>query len=265
MWPIFVYSFLNLVSDFYPKDGRIFFNKFKAQLEEEHESDIRALEPISLPEHVQENQIAELYRGNKYRVTLSVTAFYNLIMFLESKEKEGAGLLVGVIQTFLGVNTIERATDDPRGLAVLLDRAGTNEKYPAEDEGIPGHNPGSANTDRAGGSGVLTKLKLGPLPMEPDLISDVRAELEQEDSRQPPQEGQSSLVDHFEQRIKREESEDAPIRNEVQIPPSTSRDVAMEVQKVKEDRDRFKIEGRTGGVGPGVSVSMFTFHNTYDR
>lgn len=265
MWPVFVYSFLNLVLDFYPKDGRMFFNRFKARFEEEHQNDIRTLEPIALPEHVNDNPTSKIYRGNKYRVTLSITAFHNLIQFLESKEKETGGVLVGVIQTFLSVNTIERAADDPRGLAILLDRARSNEKHPAEDEGIPGHNPGSANTDRAGGSSVLTKLKLGPMPMEPDLMSDVRAELEDEDARQPPLEGQSSLVDHFEQRIKREESEDAPTRTEIQFSPSTARDVAMEVQKVKEDRDRFKIEGKTGGVGPGVSVSMFTFHNTYDR
>jgi len=265
MWPVFVYSYLNLVSDFFPKDGRIFFNKFKAQFEEEHENEIRALEPITLPEHVLENPNSKIYRGNKYRVTLSQTAFNNLVQFLESKGKEGGGVLVGVIQTFLGVNTVERAADDPRGLSILLNRARSNENYPAEDEGIPGHNPGSANTDRAGGATVLTKLKLGPMPMESDLMSDVRAELEEQDVKQPPQEGHSSLIDLFEQRIKREESEDAPTRNEILLPPSTARDIAMEVQKVKDDRDRYKIEGRTGGVGPGVSVSMFTFHNTYDR
>ena len=33
----------------------------------------------------------------------------------------------------------------------------------------------------------------------------------------------------------------------------------MEVQRIKENRDRFRIEGRSGGVGPGVSVTMFTF------
>ena len=264
MWPVFVYSLLNLISDFFPKDGRNFFDRFKAHFEAEHENDLRVLGTIALPEHVQDNPTAKIYRGNRYRVTLSVTAFNNLIMFLESKEKEGAGLIVGVIQTFFAVNTIERAADDPRGLAALLNRAGSMETHPAEDEGIPGHNPGSANTDRAGGSSVLTKLKLGPLPMEAELMADVRAELEDEDVKQPPVEGQSSLVDHFEQQIKREESEDAPTRTEIQLPPSTARDVALEVQKVKENRDRFKIEGRTGGIGPGVSVAMYTFHNTFD-
>jgi len=39
----------------------------------------------------------------------------------------------------------------------------------------------------------------------------------------------------------------------------------MEVQKVREYRDRYKIDGRTGGVGPAVSVCMFTFHNTLDQ
>ena len=36
----------------------------------------------------------------------------------------------------------------------------------------------------------------------------------------------------------------------------------MEVTKIRENRDRLKIEARTGGIGPGVSVVMYTFHNT---
>ena len=265
LWPIFVYSFLNLASDFYPKDSSHFFESFNSGFGKEHEDDLRALQPISLPEHVLNNDTAKIYRGNKYRVTLSQVAFLNLVQFLESKEKDGGAVIVGVIQSYLQVVTIDRVADDQNSLARLLKRAKANEDYPAEDEGIPGHNPGSANVDRSAGSTVLTRLKLGPMPLESDLVGDVRAELEEEDAKVPRAAGQDSLVQHFEQRIKREESEDAPTRSELQLPPSVARDVAMEVQKVKEDRDRFKIEGRTGGVGPGVSVTMFTFHNTYDR
>lgn len=170
-----------------------------------------------------------------------------------------------MIQSYLQVITVDRVADDQNSLARLLKRAKANEDHPAEDEGIPGHNPGSANLDRSAGSTVLTRLKLGPMPLESDLVGDVRAELEEEDTKDARATGQDSLVQHFEQRIKREESEDAPTRSELQLPPSVARDVAMEVQKVKEDRDRFKIEGRTGGVGPGISVTMFTFHNSYDR
>lgn len=265
LWPVFVYSFLNLASDFYPKDSHDFFVDFRSDFEKEHEDDLRALEPISLPEHVLNNRIANIYRGNKYRLTLSQVAFYNLIQFLESKEKDGGAVIVGIIQSFLNVLVVHRAADNQSSLARLLNRARANENYPAEDEGIPGHNPGSANTDRNVGSTVLTRLKLGPMPLDSDLIGDVRGELEEEDLKRPPAAGQDSLVQHFEQQIKREESEDAPTRSELQLPPSVARDVAMEVQKVKEDRDRFRIEGKTGGIGPGVSVTMFTFHNTYDR
>lgn len=265
MWPTFVYSFINLVADFLPKDSRNFFNKFKGDFEKEHEDDVRALEPMSLPEHVQSNDTAKIYRGNKYRVTISQVAFYNLVQFLESKEKDGGAVIVGVIQSFLNVVTVDRVADDQYSLARLINRARAIEDFPGEDEGIPGHNPGSANVDRTAGSTVLTRLRLGPMPMESDLVGDVRADLEDEDVRHPPAAGQESLGQHFEQRIKREESEDGPTRTELQLPPSVARDVAMEVQKVKEDRDRFKIETRSGGLGPGVSVTMFTFHNTHDR
>lgn len=265
LWPLFVYSFLNLVSDDYAKESRLFFNTFKAHFEGEHVDDIRALEPVALPEHVESNDTAKIYRGNKYRLSLSSVAFYNLIRFLESKEKDGGAALVGVIQNHLNVNTIERGNDSQYALAQVLNRARSVEDFPGEDEGIPGHNPGSANTNRTAGDNVLTKLKLGSTPMEEDMKNDVRAELEEEDNKHPPGHGQPALASHFEDRIKREESEDAPTRVEVPLPASTARDVAMEVQKVKEDRDRFKIEARTGGVGPGVSATMFTFHNSHDR
>ena len=265
LWPIFVYSYLDLVSDFFPKESRNFFNTFKSHFENEHESDLRALAPISLPEHVVSNTVAKIYRGAKYRVTLSQVAFYNLIQFLETKEKEGGAVIIGVIQTSLKVVTVEHAVDDQHSLGRVLQRARAGEDFPGEDEGIPGHNPGSANTDRNASSAVLTRLRLGPLPMEADLMNDIRSDLEAEDARNPPVDGQVLLTEHLEQRIKREESEDPPSRNDLPLPQSTARDVAMEVQKIKENRDRFKLDGRTGGVGPGISVTMFTFHNTHDR
>ena len=248
------------------KESRNFFNEFNAEFKSEHEDDLRALEHLSLPEHVQSNEIARIYRDNRYRVSISQVAFLNLITFLESKEKEGGAILVGVIQSFLHVVTVDRPADDQYTLARMISRARVPEDFPAEDEGIPGHNPGSANLDpAAAGSTILTRLRLGPMPMDTDLVGDVRAELEDEDAKAPAAAGQRSLVQHFEKHIKREESEDAPTRTEFQLPPSVARDVTMEVQKIKEDRDRFKIEGKTNGAGPGVSVTMFTFHNTNDR
>jgi len=264
LWPLFVYSFLNVVSEYFVNEARPFLNAFKDYFAEEHADDLRALSSISLPEHVETSELAKIYMGHKYRVSLSTVAYLNLIQFLERKEKQGGSVVLFIMGTHMNIVPIERAADDT-GLAKLLRRANATEEFPAEDEGIPGHNAGSANTDRHDASNILTKLKLGPLPFEPELLEDLEAELAEEDQKNPPGEEQSTLVDEFKRMIKREESEESPNRADLPMPPSKMRDVVMEVQKVKENRDRFNIEGRTGGVGPGISVCMFTFHNTYDK
>ena len=264
LWPIFVYSFLNLVGDFYPREGQEFFNTFKEPFQVEHEDDLRALAPIHDPEHLQQNDIAQLYRSRKYRLSLSNMAYVSLIQFMEAKEREGGQVIMSIVQTFMDLRVVDRAAaGGARGLAKLLAERNGEQDVPAEDEGIPGHHAGSANLDR-NAPAVLSKLSLGPLPMEGDLMEDVKAELQDQDNSHPPGAGQNSLSDELEQRIKREPMDDVPSRDALPFPPSTARDVAMEVQKVKENRDRFRIEGRTGGVGPGVSVTMFTFHNTFD-
>lgn len=248
-----------------PLEGRQFFEANKNIFLPEHSEDIRALEPISLPEHVQENGVAKLYRGNKYRLVLSNPAFSNLMQFLESKQKEGGTVMSAILSSYCTIVTKDRASDDRFSFATMLGRANDPAGVPAEDEGIPGHHPGSAYTsDNPAMAGTLPRLKLGKLPPEQLLEEDVRAELEEIDKKEPPVGGAPTLAQHYEQMIKKEEDEDAPTRAEIPYPPSLARDVALEVQKVKENRDRFKIEGRTGGVGPAVSVCMFTFHNTYD-
>ncbi|CAK4034226.1 Transcription initiation factor TFIID subunit 5 [Lecanosticta acicola] len=264
LWPFFVYSFLACINDFYARDGQEFFQKFKHHFESEHHDDVRALSNIYEPEHVQENDIAQLYRNNKYRLSLSNMAYQTLIQFLEAKENDGGKIITGIIGENMDLRSVDRAAAGAeRSLSKLLSQRDQSQDAPAEDEGIPGHNAGSANLDPKAPA-VLSKLSLGPMPMENELMEDVKAELQDHDSSHPPAVGQNSLVDEFEQTIKREPVDDVAPREALPFPPSTARDVAMEVQKVKENRDRFRIEGRTGGVGPGVSVTMFTFHNTFD-
>lgn len=249
--------------DCYPRDCEKFYEKWHELFAGEHEDDLRQLSAIRLPEHVHASQVAQIYRGNKYRISLTSTAFFNLISFLESKEREGGTVVLSLLQNSCKINTVSRGTIDPHSLAGILQRASDEQDMPAENEGIPGHHPGSANLDDT--LGALAKLKLGPLPMDPDLVTDVQAELEEEDIRNPPRPGQPSLAEEFDRRIKREPSDDAPLRSDVPLPPSQMRDVTMEVLKVKENRDRFGIEGKTNGAYPGVSTVMYTFHNTYDR
>lgn len=265
LWPIFVYSFLDLVNEFFSRDSQDFFAAHRERFEAEHEHDVRALSALSLPEHVQQNETAQLYLTNKYRLSLSQISYFTLTQFLETKERDGGIVILNIIFNHMDVRSIDRpSASDERSLAKILAKTNGSESVPAEDEGIPGHHPGSANLDRNAPT-VLSKLSLGMPPMETDLMEDVKAELQDQDAAQPPTAGQPSLIDTFEQQIKREPTDDAPPREALPYPPSTIRDVQMEVQKVKENRDRFPIpHARTGGIGPGVSVCMFTLHNTFD-
>ncbi|KAJ5911919.1 uncharacterized protein N7473_001222 [Penicillium subrubescens] len=265
LWPLFVYSFLNMVTAFYPQDAKQFFDANKNMFLPEHTDDVRKLEPISLPEHVQANDTAKLYRTNKYRIVLSNPAYTNLLQFLESKEKEGGSVMNAILSSYCTIKTMDRAADDRFSFAAMLGQIGAGQSFPSEDEGIPGHHAGSAYTgDNPAMAGTLPRLRLGKLPMEQNLEEDVRAELAAEDARDPPGPGRNTLVQEFEQMIKKEEDEEAPTRADIPFPESTARDVAIECMKVRENRDRFRIQGRTGGVGPAVSVCMFTFHNTFD-
>ncbi|KAL1956316.1 hypothetical protein VTO42DRAFT_7399 [Malbranchea cinnamomea] len=265
LWPLFVYSYLNLITSLMPIEARNFFDTHKHLFLPEHVDDIRALEPLHLPEHVQGDELAKKYRNNRYRLTLSTPAYTNLVQFLETKKKEGGTVMSAILSSYCNIVTKERSADDRFSFASMLSRANESSTFPDEDEGIPGHHPGSAYTgDNPALTGTLPRLKLGKLPLEPTLEADVRGDLADIDAKEPPAPGQPTLVQHFEQMIKQEEDEEAPTRAEIPYPPSVARDVALEVQKVRENRDRFKIEGRTGGVGPAVSVCMFTFHNTYD-
>lgn len=262
MWPLFVYSFLNMISSMYTEDAKQFFAANKNLFLPEHADDVRAMETIALPEHVQDNTVANTYRNNKYRLVISNPAFTHLVQFLEGKQKEGGCVMTAILSSYCSVVTKDRSADERFSFAALL---GSDQAFPAEDEGIPGHHPGSAYTgDNPAMAGTLPRLKLGKLPLEPTLEGDVRGELEEEDAKNPPLPGRNSLIQEFDQMIKKEEDEEAPTRDDIPFPPSTARDVMIEVQKVIDHRDRFRIEGRTGGVGPAVSICMFTFHNTND-
>lgn len=265
LWPLFVYSHLQCVAEHFSREAQEFFQAFREPFEQEHADDLRAMAKISEVAHVESNETAQLYLNNKYRLSLSSMAFQTLVTFLEANEDKGGKIVMTIIQAHMDIQAVDRVSlGEERSLAKLLTQRGESQDVPAEDEGIPGHNAGSANLENKRNTGVLTKLALGPMPMEADLMEDVKAELQDHDASHPPVAGQNSLVEEFEQRIKHEPTDDVPHNGFLPFPPSTARDVAMEVQRLKENRDRFRIEQKTGGVGPGVSVTMYTFHNTFD-
>ena len=261
---MFVHCYLSLAYDFYSSSCESFFKNNKERFEREHSDELAQFSAVTTREHVMSSNIAQTYRNNKYRVSISTSAYNVLLQFLESKDGEGKYPILGIIQQYVHINTIDHtAASHDKSLAAMLSRPGQEYDVPTEDEGIPGHHPGSANTD-INAPKVLTKLALGPLAMDEDFKDDVRVQLEAEDAKVQPAVGEKTLVETFDDMVKVEPAEEGPRRDNVPLPPPMARDVFMEVQKVREHRDRFKIDPRTSGVAPGVSVCMYTFHNTFD-
>jgi transcription initiation factor TFIID subunit 5 len=265
-WPFFVYMYLGLVEQTNAVIAENFWKKFVEPFRTQHEHDIQLLKSATLPEHLKADGEAKRYLSNKYRVNLSSPAQMYILTFLESLSREHYALLIKILETNIDLRVSDRATDDRYSFASVILRAQDDSNLPPDDEGIPGHKSGNAIiTDQANVGNTLATLKLGKLQMDKDTEEDVRADLEEIDSKMPPAPGQSTLVETHEKiNIKQEEDEDGPTRTEIPFPVSTSRDVHMEVTKIRESRDRLKVEGRTGGIGPGVSVCMYTFHNSAD-
>lgn len=267
LWPYFVYSLFNLIRQFFVRDAQDFFRRFSSKFLEGHAIDVQAFSSLSLPEHIDAQPTAKLYAENKYRLSISDAAYYSLIQFLESKAIEGGNVVESILQQNMFLKVVDRgsaAGTVPSMMAIALGNAKGGEQLLAEDEGIPGHNPGSANTS-SNAPEVLQRLRLGSLPMDPDTAEDVRYELQLQDDQNPAQNGDATYLQTFDAKIKQEEGEDAPTRTEIPLIEQTGADIAIEVQKIKDFRDRLKIGPQTGGYPPPVSISMCTFHNTYDQ
>lgn len=254
---------MDLVDQGYVEESKTILKTFTPLFEGSHGSDLKTFATITLPQQLKENSVARLYRENKFRIPLNQHVLGNLLHFLDRETENCGAVITYILQTYCSVDSTARGPIEPFSFeAIWLRAQGRSLQEIDQHEGIPGVSIGVSNKDMLDKS---VALRLGPFPMEEDLREDVRAELAEEDQRYPPPEGKASLLDEFEQKIKREDSADAPSRAELPLPPSRARDVAMEMAKVRENRDRFKIEGRTGGLGVPVSACMFTFHNSLGR
>jgi len=262
MWPVFVYFYLGLLTQGSYAHAEEFMDKFRGLFENSHREELQRIATIKSATHVRENQVSQLYLNNRYRIPMSIQVSGRLFSFLERDEDLNQPT-IEVLQERCSLDVVERGPLEPFSFEAIYRRAQQMELDDVDtQEGLPGSDRRSGVTNRD----ILDNtaaLKLGPLPMDIELRADVAAELEDEDKVHPPKDGKPTLVDEFNQMhpIKKE-AEDSPSRTDIPYPPSRARDVVVEMQKVRENRDRFRIEGRTGGVGPAASVCMFTFHNT---
>ncbi|KAI2607943.1 transcription initiation factor TFIID subunit 5 [Hypoxylon sp. NC1633] len=262
LWPLFIYSYLRLVGQGSYAHAQELKEQIRDRFAKTHEDELRNLTGIQLSQHVRDSEIGKAYLENQYAIPISKSLSGHLFHFLERELDQCGAVVLDILQQHCRIDAVDRGPIDPFSFEAIFRRARHQELDEADiQEGIPGftHRGGLANRNILDNHAAL---KLGPLPMEPELRADVISELEEEDKLHPPREGLPTLVEEFNSMhpIKRE-SDDSPQRADIPYPPSRARDVVMEMQKARENRDRFRIEGRTGGIGPSVSVCFLTFHN----
>lgn len=176
-----------------------------------------------------------------------------LTHFLNDNEAQGGSVILRIINNHLQITeSMEKPT---------LYSAQTEYEI-GDNEGIFGHVTGRPDAPLS-----LTQVKLGPRQMDKEMIGDVEEALRDIDAQRSAIGRQAelgvttgpTLLEEFQARIKREESEDSPMADQIPLPPYKGADIVREVQAVKDARERFKLEGTTP---PLPSICMYTFHHT---
>ncbi|KAJ1677595.1 Transcription initiation factor TFIID subunit 5, partial [Spiromyces aspiralis] len=145
-YPLFVHSFLDLMARDLCEKGTEFLQKYKDDHLVLHSDDIKQLSTIKSPQHVKENELAKLFRNNKYCLKLSNVGLELLLTFLQEHKFM---LLLRIVNQYLSIQTREGAAS-----------AGSIEDA---DIGITGHT--QHQIDQFNSQAVT----LGPLSMNPML------------------------------------------------------------------------------------------------
>lgn len=247
LYPIFIQSFLDLVNKGHTEAAKSFFESIKEEHAVLHGYDIRNLSGVSLPAHLENNNLAVLYRQNKYRISLSRTTFDLLLNFMFENEAEGGAIIMRLLNQYVEIQAVP----------------GRPGQSATANEGIRSHTISQVDDFNA------QTVKLGEMPLDKDMQIDVEMQLQDEDAEvaaaaataQMTPSTKSSLAEDF-KAIKKEPVDDAPSRDQIPFPPYKRLDILTEVENMKDARKRLHL-GQTPASLP--SVCMYTFHNTHDN
>jgi transcription initiation factor TFIID subunit 5 len=152
------------------------------------------LSALSSPEQLETNPRARLYRGKKYRLTLSRTSLSLLIHYLMEKQDAGGAVILRLMNRWLDIKIVPTATAE--------DFEGVDGEGLMEHEGID----------------TRERLSLGPLPRDPEMMEDVQNELREEDLRNGDAVNGENSLSQVWSKVKREPAEDSPARDSIPLP-----------------------------------------------
>lgn len=120
LYPVFVHCYLDLVAKGYSEEARQLMSQVSPDHTEFHDDELIRLRGVTTPAHVTENELAIMFRNNKFNVTLSAYSFDLLLNFLNDARFM---LLLSIINQYLSIRVIQGRPGDRAGEGVSRSEA----------------------------------------------------------------------------------------------------------------------------------------------
>ncbi|KAI0463830.1 hypothetical protein LJB42_002837 [Komagataella kurtzmanii] len=257
LYPVFVHCYLDLIARGYPSHAREFYDKFSKDHSVLHEYEISKLGGISLKEHLQENDVAKIFRSHKFKVLIGRTTFNLLLYFLNENDAVGGGVVLRLINQYIEpVITTEAIAVEREGELNLSE--GIVELHTLNNTSIGGEQREISSVDAFNKKPV----KLGKLQVDPEYSKELEAELKLKDEQEQAAQKKVSttLLEEYRENFKVDPNdENNPSKDTLPLPLKSAQDLRNDIAMIQDSRAKIKLSAAQASL---PSVCMYTFHNT---
>ncbi|KAG4086570.1 WD40 repeat-like protein [Neocallimastix lanati (nom. inval.)] len=228
LYPIFIYSYLDLVSKGKTQRAKQFMEKYSIDHREQHIQDIQRLSSLSDPMHVKENILAQTFLKNKYLVKLS-SASYSL--FLAYLQNSSYSILLQITNQYLSIRVSPKAlqqSDIDDGIGIIGHQESQIEAFNKQE------------------------IHLGKRPYDLFEIEEIEHRIKDEKT-----ENSEQLLEIF-KGIQEKLNEDPLPKDQVPLPSRKLIDISADIKNLKDISKRAKLDNNKL-----PSICCYTFHNTH--
>ncbi|GAA5796577.1 hypothetical protein HPULCUR_001950 [Helicostylum pulchrum] len=245
LFPIFVHSYLDLVGKNIPEKAKQFMDVYKLDHLELHTPDINTLQTVTEVHHIRENELAQMYRNNKYNLRMSSVPFELIINYLQDNKFMS---LLRIVNQYLNIQVVH---------GKLLKSAGGLEM---DDVGITGHQTQQIEEFNK------QAVQLGLIQLDQAFKDEVEQAIKEQEFSKKEGEGDPStltsenlpLLETF-KKVVQESTEDGPSFGDIPLPPYRGIDISAEIEALNNINHRMPLND-----GSLPSICCYTFHNTHD-
>jgi len=228
LYPIFIYSYLDLVSTGKSQRAKQFMEKYSIDHREQHIQDIQRLSSLSDPMHVKENILAQTFLKNKYLVKLS-SASYSL--FLAYLQNSSYAILLQITNQYLSIVVSPKAlqqSDIDDGVGIINHQESQIDAFNKQE------------------------IHLGKRPYDLFEIEEIERRIKDEKN-----ENSEQLLDIF-KGLQEKLNEDPLPKEQVPLPVRKLIDISADIKNLKDISKRAKLDNTKL-----PSICCYTFHNTH--